>query len=903
MFVMVTKKFLMLFVLFGVLLSNAQQLTNSYKSYFDEAYKEFKLLPKGLLEAVSYNYTRFTQVDENYAESSTGMPRFWTLMGLVEDGRGYFRENILIVSKLSGYSVEEIKKDARISVIAYAKALENILKTQKLEVTKLEDLSFALLQISEIPFDSKDRGNDFAFESFLYQVYSLMNDEEFANICGFEVKNFDLKSYFGENYEILRAKEITITENGIFDENKNEYKSNKAVCPDYNVSNCSWIASPNYSSRNGTSISAVVMHTVQGSYSSCISWFQNTSANASAHYVIRSSDGQICQMVRESNKAWHIGSENPYTIGYEHEGYVEHTGWYTTVMYTSSANLTKNICSKYGIDTKRTFSREKLENGTLLDDGLHVLAGSNYCTKIAGHQHFPNQTHTDPGKNWDWEYYYKLLNQGVGEKITYISSTGTFYDSGNQSANYGNDERKFWLIKPTGASKITLTFTSFDLEDNYDYILIYNGETEFSPLIGKYSVNNPTTVSSTGGALLIEFRSDCGTTAPGWVASWTSESNNDITPPTTSVSAPTSASNDFTATFIDSDNQEISKAYYSVIYKNSANEFVGNSTNGFLADYFDLSTINSQWSVGAGTWNISSGVLFQTDENNTNTNIYAPLNQTLSNQYVYHFRLQIGGSQADKRFGFHFFADDGSLTNRGNSYFIWFRLSNNQLEFYKVDNNTFTLKNTVNNVQINLNQWYDIKVIYDRTTGQTIVYLDNVKVGEYTFSPSHSMTIGQYISFRTANCSMKVDYIRVLRSRTTNSNVNISVGTTLTDDIKLTSTFKNTTAKVLSLARDLSNNLSAFAAKDITINFSGTKLLEVENRNEKVSVYPNPFIEKIYLKGSFDKVSIFDLSGKLVYLNEDKNSHLEINTESLEKGIYLIIIESENSIEKIKIIK
>src|SRR5690606_24789500 len=69
----------------------------------------------------------------------------------------------------------------------------------------------------------------------------------------------------------------------------------------------------NYSSRSGTAISAVTIHTVQGSYSGCISWFKNCSAQVSAHYVLRSSDGQVTQMVLESDKAWHVGNSNPYS--------------------------------------------------------------------------------------------------------------------------------------------------------------------------------------------------------------------------------------------------------------------------------------------------------------------------------------------------------------------------------------------------------------------------------------------------------------------------------------------------------------------------------------------------------------------------------------------------------------
>jgi hypothetical protein len=95
------KKDFILSLLMGFFLLNGQQITNGYQNYFDEAYKECKIIPRGLLEAISYSYTRFNNLDDSYAESSNGMPRFWTVMGLVEDGKGYFKENLKIVSKLS----------------------------------------------------------------------------------------------------------------------------------------------------------------------------------------------------------------------------------------------------------------------------------------------------------------------------------------------------------------------------------------------------------------------------------------------------------------------------------------------------------------------------------------------------------------------------------------------------------------------------------------------------------------------------------------------------------------------------------------------------------------------------------------------------------------------------------
>ena len=49
----------------------------------------------------------------------------------------------------------------------------------------------------------------------------------------------------------------------------------------------------------------IVIHDTQGSYSRHVSWFKNPLAEVSAHYVIRSSDGHIAQMVDEKNVAWH----------------------------------------------------------------------------------------------------------------------------------------------------------------------------------------------------------------------------------------------------------------------------------------------------------------------------------------------------------------------------------------------------------------------------------------------------------------------------------------------------------------------------------------------------------------------------------------------------------------------
>lgn len=148
-------------------------------------------------------------------------------------------------------------------------------------------------------------------------------------------------------------------------------------------------SSTNYTnqSRTASDITHVIIHTVQGSYSGCISWFQNSSSDVSAHYVVRSSDGQVTQMVREEDKAWHAGSANGYSVGIEHEGYVDAPStWYTDAMYAGSAALTADIIARQGIPASRSY--------------------------IIGHNEAPGATHTDPGSGWDWDTYMSLISGG-----------------------------------------------------------------------------------------------------------------------------------------------------------------------------------------------------------------------------------------------------------------------------------------------------------------------------------------------------------------------------------------------------------------------------------------------------------------------------------------------------------
>lgn len=803
--------------------SMAQTSQSDFENYCQQAYAAYPAVPKGILEAVSFTQTRMSYLTASELESCSGLPKSYGFLGMVAKGKGYFKENMKLVSQISGVSLVQIKQDPAAEIHAFAKVVNGYmseLKGNSLQNT-LKEIFGRLSYLSD-----SGRVNSYARDAELYELFRFLNKDENSAQYHFPNYNFDLVSLFGaENFAVLSASKVIFSETGIQTPSGQKYivKKTGNILKSTEYGPAIWNPAPscNFSSRSGTAISAITIHTIQGTYAGAISWSQNCSSSVSYHYVVRSSDGQVTQMVLEANKAWHVGSENPYTIGYEHEGYVSQAQWYTSALYNASAGITRDICqSGYGINPLRTFSGAATT-------GTNVLGG---CTKIKGHQHFPNQTHTDPGIYWDWALYYRLVNNNPTQN-TLSAASGTFTDSGGSGANYSNDQRYFTLIQPANASSVTLNFTSFSLEANWDYLYIYDGATNSAPLIGTYTgTTSPGTITSSSGALLVEFRSDCATTAAGWVANWTSVITNpalgDAVPPMTTISVPvTWITQNFTVSYTDTDNSGgsgIDKSFYQVTDLNGS-DWRSNGTKGFFNDNFDQAAIHSSWTSQSGVWGLSAGNLVHSDESNGNSNLWAGVTSNLSNRYLYHWSGAMSGTGTNRRAGLHYFCSDPTLPNRGNSYFVFFRLDSDKIQIYEVTNDVYSLVDETT-YDFNVDQWYDYKVAYDRITGKHQVYINNVL--SRTWTDPTPLTTGNYISFRTGNCVYKVNDLRVYRSRS--SSTAITVGAS--GDMRYESPNSSTAAgRIKSIVQDVAGNLSAVAAQDVKIDWTSPASIQVVN--------------------------------------------------------------------------
>lgn len=798
---------IILLLLITTAVANAETVPNNYQNEFNSAYTQFPQIPRGVLEGVAFTQTHFKHIN-NPQQSCIGIPEVSGVMGLTEDGQGYFRNNLGLVSQLSGYSVSAIKQNPTTNILAYANSYAYLMDSLNVG-SDLNNHDVILKTLSEIPWDH-NAANNFALNSFVYQVFDFIKNSNHQQAYNFPNQSIDLVEVFGENnYDILSSGTVIIDQSTVTNDNGSVYE------PTYKSTEYGpaiWIEAPtcNYSSRNGTAISAVTIHTIQGSYAGAISWAQNCSSNVSYHYVERSSDGQVTQLVLEADKGWHVGSENPYTIGIEHEGYVSDASWYTNAMYQSSANLVRDITnSGYGINPLRTFYGAATS-------GVNVLGG---CTKIKGHQHFPGGTHTDPGINWNWEKFYKLINN-TPNITTLTNASGSFYDTGGAAADYSNDERLLYLIEPTGATSITLAFSVFDLEQDWDYMYIYDGNSTDSPLLGIYTgTSNPTTISSSGGALLIEFRSDCATTSAGWEVNWSSAIDpaaGDVISPTTLVnSIPNWNTTDFTASFSDNDNtggSGIKHQLYQVIDFDGT-EWRASAADGFYSDNFD-NGIHSDWTQQTAVWNDNNGYLQCNDESAGNSNIHTPLDQSNDDVFLYHWSGKITGTGTNKRAGIHFMCSDPTLNQRGDSYMVYFRSDNDKIQIYESVSNSISLEEDVD-FTINENQFYDFKIIYDKSSGKISVFVDNTM--EASWIDPTPLATGNSISMRSGNCIYDINNLKVYHNRSSIENVTVGVGNNISHQNQNPTT---PSGRVKSIAIDSAYNISTISYEDVNIDWT-----------------------------------------------------------------------------------
>jgi hypothetical protein len=148
--------------------------------------------------------------------------------------------------------------------------------------------------------------------------------------------------------------------------------------------------------RTPREIRQIVIHITDGGsrITGTIGWFQNPNQrnarnqpiHVSAHYVV-GRDGEVVQMVRNNDIAWHANAANGHSIGIEHVANSTRRLLPTDDEYRGSARLVAWLCCQFGLPINRT----------------HVLGHAEADT---------HTTHTDcPNSVWDWDRYMAMVQE------------------------------------------------------------------------------------------------------------------------------------------------------------------------------------------------------------------------------------------------------------------------------------------------------------------------------------------------------------------------------------------------------------------------------------------------------------------------------------------------------------
>jgi len=154
---------------------------------------------------------------------------------------------------------------------------------------------------------------------------------------------------------------------------------------------------------DGMKIHYIVLHVEEGYDQGTISWFQNPASQVSAHYVVRSSDGRVTQMVRTRDIARHAGnwSINMHGIGIEQEGFaLEGATWFSEPMYRSTARLVRYLADRFDVP---------LDRGHIIDSN-EVPPTTPERVRLM---------HWDTGPLYDWQHIMELVKAPIsrsGEK-------------------------------------------------------------------------------------------------------------------------------------------------------------------------------------------------------------------------------------------------------------------------------------------------------------------------------------------------------------------------------------------------------------------------------------------------------------------------------------------------------
>lgn len=208
--------------------------------------------------------------------------------------------------------------------------------------------------------------------------------------------------------------------------------------------------------------------------------------------------------------------------------------WHINTTKTNSPGNSVNADENLkGVDLEEADGNNDLDNEVNRGDGGDLFPGTSNRITFDDNTNPSAQTYnlTNTGLQ------IRNISEVIGGNITFdfgqvpgapclasttlTSATGSFDDGSGAGLNYANNQSCSWLIQPTVAGTVTLSFSSFDTELINDTVNVYDGTTASATLLGSYSGSSiPSSITSSGSAMFVTFNSNATINGPGFDASY-----------------------------------------------------------------------------------------------------------------------------------------------------------------------------------------------------------------------------------------------------------------------------------------------------------------------------------------------------------------------------------------------
>ena len=516
--------------------------------------------------------------------------------------------------------------------------------------------------------------------------------------------------------------------------------------------------------------------------------------------------------------------------------------------------------------------------------------------------------------NGEYSYWSSLTTFTT---VLYVPLCGeVFYDSGGVNDNYSNYENNTITICPEVSGEIVIaSFSSFELENNYDFLTIYDGDTTTN-LIGEYTgINSPETVYATlanGGCLTFVFTSDYTINRAGWEAYITCQTPPSCFPP--------------------------SDVIVDAVSFDSVNLFI-NDANQPQAPSWEIEYGESGFIQGTGTIYTTTSDYFTINGliAGTTYDVYVRSNCGNGDYSIWSVPISFTTPSLPLSCGDVFYDTGGINSNYDNFENITTTICPiNSGEVVTVTFNSFETENN-----------YDKLKIYD---GNSV----NNLIGEYTGnnSPgtvSGTLTNGGCLTFvftsdqsvtrsgweATINCGAPPSCYtpsEFIVDSVANNSVSLFISevnsppastweieygptgftqgtgtiyTTTTDYFTINGLSSGTTYDAYVRAV-CSENDSSFWSSSVTFTTSGVATI-TDFTTSNFNIFPIPTTNKITVQlhdlQSIFNISITDVQGKKIFSKQGLRQETTLDISKLSKGLYFVNIQTENRRFTKKIIK